>query len=480
MISPPLRWSDLPGRRVGVWGAGAEGRATLRRLGRLGVQPSVVVDDNPAEPWIVATSPGGMELLSRCDVVIKSPGISRYGEKSMALEAGGVAVVGGMGLWLEEVGSGRVIGITGTKGKSTTTSVAAHLAAGMGRTCFVGGNLGTAPWDPEPQAGLPGDTPEPDLWPDPDLWIVEISSYQATDLWSSPAVVAVTSLHPDHLDWHGSLDAYYSDKLSLCGRPGARITVANGTDERLRQRAGSLAPGPRWVLPPDGEGDGDGGGAGGGDWGGAGGGDWGGAGGGGPSSHAEWVGRLGLRGRHNIVNALIAATCLEEMGISEASDPDRLAEAASGFQPLPHRLQTVAVIGGVEYVDDSLSTNVLPTIAAAEVFADRPLALIAGGFDRDIDYRPLALHLAGRDEPSLVLTVPDNGERIRREVGACGVDVVACDDIEHAVLAASRWAIPGAVVLLSPAAASYGRFNDYRHRGGVFRAAVEALREATS
>ena len=455
MNSPPLRWSDLPGRRVGVWGVGAEGRASLRRLRSLGVQPVAVVDDKPGESWIVATSQGGMELLSRCEVVIKSPGISRYDARSVALSAGGTAVVGGMGLWLEEVGPGRVIGITGTKGKSTTTSVAAHLAAGMGRTCFVGGNLGAVAWDPEPGEGSPRNPP------DPDLWIVEISSYQATDLWSSPAVVAVTSLHPDHLDWHGSLDAYYSDKLSLCGRRGARITVANGTDERLRQRAGSLAPGPRWVLPPDGGGAANGGGTV--------------AGGGCASSQAEWVRRLGLRGRHNIVNALIAAACLEEIGVSEASDPDQLAEAASGFHPLPHRLQTVAVIGGVEYVDDSLSTNVLPTIAAAEVFADRPLALIAGGFDRDIDYRPLAAHLAGRVEPSLVLTVPDNGERIRREVVACGGDAVACDDIAQAVVAASRWAGPGAVVLLSPAAASYGRFSDYRHRGEVFRRAVDAL-----
>lgn len=447
MISPPLRWSDLPGRRVGVWGIGTEGRATLRRLRSLGVQPSTVVDDNPSEPWILASTSGGMDALASCDVVIKSPGISRHAEGVASLEAKGVAVVGGIGLWLEEVGPARVIGITGTKGKSTTTSVAGHLAAGLGRTCFVGGNLGAVPWDPQTGA-TSCDRGEPDLW------IIEISSYQATDLWSSPAVVGVTSLHPDHLDWHGSLDAYYADKLSICGRPGARITVANGTDERLRRRLSSLTPGPRWIEAPPGiegmetlrK-----------------------------SEALAWVGVLGLRGRHNVINAMIAAACLDEMGIAEATDFDLLARAAIGFRPLPHRLETIAVIRGVEYVDDSLSTNVLPTIAAVEVFTQKPLALIAGGFDRDIDYGPLGEHIAGRKEASIVLTVPDNGERILHEVTSRGGEAVACEDIAHAVRIASQWAPPGAVVLLSPAAASYGRFNNYRQRGEAFRAAVDAI-----
>lgn len=456
-----------------MWGVGSEGRATLRRLQACGVEPFVVVDDNPTEPWVVSTKGGGLESLLRCEVVIKSPGLSRYGDNVKRLEANGVAVVGGMGLWLEQVGPENVIGITGTKGKSTTTSVAGHLASAFGRACFVGGNLGTVPWDTTPwdNAGDPAEpgpsdakTASPDRpvtcvgagatdGPGQDrLWIVEVSSFQATDLWSSPAVVAVTSLHPDHLDWHGSVEAYYRDKLSICGRRGGRIVVANGDDERLVERARSLRPGPRWVRFPgvpavstfDGR-------------------------------SPSWVEPLGLRGRHNVLNSLIAAACLEEMGIEEAADPVRLAEAASGFRGLPHRLETVRVHEGVEYVDDSLSTNVLPTIAATEVFADRPLALIAGGFDRDIDYAPLAEHLAARSTPYLVFTVPDSGERILREVKSRGGDALSCTDIGEAVYRASQWAPPGAVVLLSPAAASFGRFRSYEERAEAFRSAVEAL-----
>lgn len=437
---PPLRWSDLPGRNVGVWGVGIEGRATLARLDTAGTPPVVVVDDHPTGERVWATNHGGLEALARCDVVVKSPGISRYSDEVAYLESAGVAVVGGLGLWLEEVGPASVIGVTGTKGKSTTASVAAHLANGLGRRAFLGGNVGVVPWSP--------DAPDPSQV---DLWVIEVSSYQATDLWSSPAVVAVTSLHEDHLDWHHGVENYYRDKLSVCGRPGSVITIANAGDERLLLHADRLRPGPRWVDASQAD-----------------------------EEDVRWTAALSLRGKHNVANALIAAACLEEMGVPGASDPRRLADAGAGYRPLPHRLETVAVLDGVEYVDDSLSTNVLPTVAAAEAFPGRPLAILAGGFDRDVDYRPLGTFVADRPAPTLVLTLPQNGMRIRDAVTAAGGTAVACSDLADAVRRATVWARPGAVVLLSPAAASYGLFRDYQARAEAFRAAVAGLGAGSS
>ncbi|MHB1498412.1 MAG: UDP-N-acetylmuramoyl-L-alanine--D-glutamate ligase, partial [Acidimicrobiales bacterium] len=452
MRSTPLRFADLAGRRVGVWGVGTEGSATMRKLDSLGIAPAAVVDDSSPRPEVLKSATGGLEALAACEVVVKSPGISRYSDEVRDLEAAGVAVVGGLGLWLEEVGSERVVGVTGTKGKSTTVSVAGHLARRLGMRCFIGGNLGQVPWDPAPGAGTSSGGSF-------DLWVIEVSSYQATDLWSSPAVVAVTSLHPDHLDWHRSVENYYRDKLSLCGRPGARLTVANGADERLQQMSRLLRPGPRWVPPAiDG----------------------------GtstvtstgtstvtstgtstgtstvtsPGANSDWTAALGLRGAHNVSNALIAAACLEEMGVAGASDPKALGAAAQGFHPLPHRLETVALFRGVEYVDDSLSTNVLPTIAAVDVFAGRPLALLAGGYDRGIDYSPLGEHLARRAAPTLVLTLPQDGERVRQAVVEKGCEAIACAGIGEAVEKAAGWAPAGGVVLLSPAAASYGLYSN--------------------
>jgi UDP-N-acetylmuramoylalanine--D-glutamate ligase len=426
----PLRWSDLRGTSIGVWGVGVEGRATLDRLDDLGIVPRAIVDDAPRSDEVLATDSGGIEALTGCDVVVKSPGISRYSEGAEALVSAGVSLVGGLGLWLEEIGSGRVIGVTGTKGKSTTVAVAGHLARGLGQRCAVGGNLGIVPWA--------RDAPT-----DADLWVIEVSSYQATDLWSSPAVAAVTSLHPDHLNWHGDVDTYVQDKLSLCGRPGATITVANGDDPWLRDRSEMLRPGPRWVTAE--------------------------------SFSADWTAPLGLRGRHNVRNAYIAAACLQEMSVPGADDAERLGQAAQGYESLPHRLETVDVVGGIEYVDDSLSTNVLPTIVAAEVFDGRPLALLVGGYDRQIDYTPLATFARERDAPTVVLTLPQNGDRIREVMEAASVDVESCSDVAEAVRKASERIASGGVVLLSPAAASYGIYRDYRQRAEAFRRAVAGL-----
>jgi UDP-N-acetylmuramoylalanine--D-glutamate ligase len=432
-----ISWSDLRGRRVGLWGLGTEGRASLRRLRTLGVEP-VIVDDAPASDaeGVMATSAGGADALARCEVVVKSPGISRHRPEVAALEAAGVAVVGGLGLWLEEVDRSSVVCVTGTKGKSTTSSIMAHLATGLGVPTFVGGNLGTPPYDP--------DAPT-----DAELYVIETSSYQATDMASSPPIVAVTSLHPDHLDWHGDVSTYVSDKLSLCTRPGARVTVANASSSLLVAHASSLGPEVRWVDEEIWPGD--------------------------------WVEPLGLLGRHNRIDAAIARTCLVELGVEGATDDERVRLAAAGFAGLESRLEPVGALDGVEFVDDGLSTNVLATVAAIEAFPNRRLALIAGGFDRGIDYRDLASALSERVAPTSVMTVYSTGPRIQAAIDdlpGSGVEAVSCVDLTDAVGRAWRWARPDGVVLLSPAAASFDAFDDFRHRSRAFRDAIASIADS--
>ncbi|MGD0608832.1 MAG: hypothetical protein ABSA53_35265, partial [Streptosporangiaceae bacterium] len=128
MTSPrsKLSWSDLAGARVGVWGLGREGHANLRKLASLGVEP-VLVDDHPGDRPVLATDAGGLAALERCDVVVKTPGLSRYRPEVGRLTGLGIPVVGGLGLWLAEADLRRVLCVTGTKGKSTTSSVAGHL-----------------------------------------------------------------------------------------------------------------------------------------------------------------------------------------------------------------------------------------------------------------------------------------------------------------------------------------------------------------
>jgi UDP-N-acetylmuramoylalanine--D-glutamate ligase len=401
----PTCWSDLAGRRVGVWGLGVEGRASVRKLEAMGVTPVQVE----------AFDPG---LLSSCDIVVKSPGISRYGAEIRQLD---VPVVGGLGLWIAEADRAKVLCITGTKGKSTTTSIAGGLLTGLGEKHLLGGNIGVAPWDPE-------------VGEDYDWWVIETSSYQVCDLEVGPKVVAVTSLSEDHLPWHdGSVETYYRDKLRLCTLPGVQTVIADAGDPLLRKH---LGPGTQWVE----------------------------------REASSWVEAGRLLGEHNRRNAEIARRSLQALGVAGLDDEALLTEAFRSFEPLPSRLTLVATRDGVDFVDDSISTNVLSTTAALASFPGRRVALLVGGLDRDIDYRPLAEAITAGTR---VFTMPTNGPLI----GAVLPTGVAedCASLPDAVARAAQWAKPDGVVLLSPAAASFDHFADYRARGEAFTALVHAL-----
>jgi UDP-N-acetylmuramoylalanine--D-glutamate ligase len=416
----PISWADLRGRRVAVWGLGIEGQATLRRLREIGVTPLEVDGTEAFE--------SAFGQLTECDIVIKSPGISRYGDQCRRLVAAGVDVAGGIGLWLAGVDRSKVLCVTGTKGKSTTTAIAGGLLAGLGQRHLIGGNIGVPPWDPE----VPQDV---------DWWVVETSSYQALDVRVGPKVVAVTSLSEDHLPWHdGQPDTYFRDKLSLCSAPGVEVVVAAGGDPVLRSQASRLGLQVEWVE---------------------------GAGG-------TWCRGGRLLGEHNLRNAELARRALSALGVPGTDDEARLMAAFAGFEPLPHRLTPVQESGGVLFVDDSISTNALSALAAVESFPDRAVALLVGGLDRDIDYAPLAEGLRGRRD-LLVLTMPTNGATIARALMGV-VDVQECESLEQATRAAAAWAAARAgVVLLSPAAASFDRYADYQARGAAFVDIVRML-----
>jgi UDP-N-acetylmuramoyl-L-alanine---L-glutamate ligase len=424
-----LGWSQLRHLRVGLYGMGREGTANLRKLRSLGVEPLIVADVPKASYGenIVATAAGGLEALERCDVVVKTPGISRYRPEIRHLDACGVPVLGGLGLWLQEADLDRVVCVSGTKGKSTTASLIAHLLNGFGRRSVVVGNIGVPPYDPA--------TPDVDGF---DHWVVEVSSHQAPDLASCPPVAALTALHPDHLTWHGDVETYFRDKLSLFSRPGAALTVANGDSDLIRNRRPLLGPQVDWVSEKDAPGE-------------------------------LWLNHPALPGNHNRRNALIARRCLAGLGIAEAQDDDALSAVLRSFRGLPSRLTVIGVVDGVEFVDDSLSTNVLPTLAALDVYAGRRVALIVGGHDRGIDYTPLAERVDARGAPTLVLTVPDNGPRISAAFAESGAaPTTDCASLAEAVALGFAWARPDGVVLLSPAAPSFGVFRDYRERAEAF------------
>lgn len=428
-----IGWSDLRNQRVGIYGAGVEGMSALGRLESL-TQSVHVVDDNPSGTpvgiEITAMDVGGRELLQSCDVVVKSPGISRYSLDVVQLEDAGIPVVGGTGLSIHELDQSQVICITGTKGKSTTSAVLGHLLEGFGVHAVVTGNIGLPLFDKR----VPTDA---------DLFVVETSSFQALDIADAPGIVAVTSLGVDHVDWHGSADQYQEDKLSLTSLPRPGITIAQGLSELLRSQAHRLGGTIQWSQEIAG----------------------------------PWAEALGLIGQHNFANAQIAREILIALDVPGADDEVVLSQASQEFVSLPGRLSDAGTVEGVHFVDDSLATNVLPTLAALDSFAGERLALLIGGYDRGVDYTELIHILASREAPTFVIGLPDSGTRLTQAIAGetTTTQVATVDDVAAGVAQGFEWAKANGVVLLSPAAPSFSQFSNWKERSDEFRRCVIAL-----
>ncbi len=429
----PTGFADLAGKRVGIFGYGVEGRATRRRLE--GIAGSLVLVDDVANvgDGVLVTSQGGLEALRQCDVVLKSPGIPRRRSDVLDLERSGVVVTSALNLWLHDVDRSRVVAVTGTKGKSTTTALVTFFLQCVGEHALRLGNIGQPPYDP-------------DIDTSRGWLIVEVSSFQCVDIDVAPGQVLVTSLGEDHIDWHGSVADYRSDKLSLTRASGDHQTLVPESSifhELVHQLGGSVS-----FVAPD------------------------------SSSLAE---SLGLQGAHSHSNVAMALRCVTLLtGVNPSELHDRIAAHASTFSPLPGRLTLVATehIDGatVRFVDDGLATSVLPTIAALEVFEGDPVALIAGGFDRGVDYEPLAVVLAARTNSTALISIGDAGQRLGEALRRLRPDIVHVHvEGMRAAVERARLNVPqGGVVLLSPAAPSFDRYRNWEERSADFTHMVTA------
>ncbi len=429
----PTGFADLAGKTVGIFGFGVEGRASARRLE--GVARLIIVDDADLADEAHRTNEGGLEALLGCDVVLKSPGIARRRSDVLALEAAGVAVTSALNLWLHDTDRERVVAVTGTKGKSTTTSLITFFLNCLDEEATSVGNIGRPPYDPE-HAPAEG-------------WLVlEVSSFQSVDLDVAPATVVVTSLGSDHLDWHGSLEQYWSDKLSLTRAPGEHHTFVASA---VAQVARDLLGGDVVEIEP---------------------------------GYDELVRALGLLGRHSASNVALALAVVGALTHRSRESVAASAMAhASSFVPLRGRLtplgEETRESGLVRYVDDGLATAALPTVAALEVFEDEPVALIAGGFDRGVDYGVLVDALARRARLTSVVTMGPAGERLAEEIARrTELSTHGASSMDEAVRLARAALHGGGVVLFSPAAPSFDRYRNWLERSEDFAAHVRPFLDA--
>lgn len=445
-----MRFSELDGRRIAVWGAGLETRSFARkvnaRLPRAELVALIVEDGvDPAslhEPELlghgaaVVAASTAPQLAGEVDVIVRSPGVSIHRPELVALAAAGVPAATATGLWLAERGGRNVIGVTATKGKSTTASLIAHLARAAGEVAHLAGNIG------EPALDLLGIG-------DDELVVLELSSYQIADLTIGPQTALAANLYREHLDWHGSEQAYRAEKLRLLALPGVERCVVGALSAEvmaapLREGAVRTTFGvaPGWHVRPDGVAFGD--------------------------ALIVPTPKLPLPGAHNALNLCGALAALDAHRVPLPPLPDGLA----GFAALPHRLEQVHVDGhGVLWIDDSISTTTESAIVALDSFPGVDVILLGGGLDRGQDYGPLGAKLAERG--AAVIAMPQTGDRLLAAAHAAGLPpgrARAAADLPHAVQAARELARPGSVILLSPAAPSYHAYKDFKERGEHFRA----------
>ena len=450
---------ELAGKRVLVVGLGRSGTAVAILCAARGGHVTVT-DKRDAQalgpalaelPRNIKLEIGGHkpESFFKSDLIVLSPGVPEIPELAAA-RAAGVRITGEMEVASQFIES-TLIGITGTNGKSTTTTLAGAMTRASGRPTFVGGNLG----DPLALAvGTPAGSAG-------GACVVEVSSFQLeTAVTFAPRVAVLLNITPDHLDRYADLDHYAATKARIFAAQHASDFAVLNLDDPLVMRhtegvrARKLGFSMERKLTEGGWLDGE-----------------------------ELVVRLpgaktesyptavpALVGRHNQANALAALLASRLLGATHAE----CLRALNEFQPLAHRMELVAKAQGVLFYDDSKGTNVGAVVAALDGFPRR-VVLIVGGRDKGGDYGPLAQAMARVGRAAVLIgEAADKIERSFRSI----VPTRRAATMEDAVNEAAHLASPGDAVVLSPACSSFDMFKDYAHRAQVFRAAVERLAAA--
>ena len=446
------RWLTS-GREVAVVGLGKSGVAAtllLRRLG-IGVYASDTGSGPSFDEWArtlrqagAAVDTGGhdLERITRAAAVVVAPGVPPNVPALEAARGAGLGIYAEVDIGFLALRTTKCVGITGTNGKTTTTSLIAHVLSSAGLKAETAGNIG------RPLCEIARSD-------DPPPWLaLELSSFQLHDApHLRPAVGVITNLAPNHLDRYSSLDEYYADKALLFRNADAGSVWVTNADDSAVQAMTRSVPGRHLRF----------------------------------STHCRaegWFDREGgrlmlgssevlpraalpLLGDHNVANALAATLVAAELD----TPIHRIAAGLRSFRAIPHRVEPVREVDGVLWINDSKSTNITSTeVAVAAV--DRPFVLLLGGRHKGEPYTRLIQRL--QDRCRAIVAYGEAGPLVVQDLGS-SLKVVPAGSFEEVLAKARKLAHPGDAVLLSPACSSYDMFRNYEERGERFRAAVQAL-----
>lgn len=411
--------TTLNHKKIGIFGMGREGKALKDFLSQ-----------HLIESTLIEIEEGNVSDLGECDVIFKSPGVSLYRSEIQRLIKKGTPVSSGTNLFMRlKNPMQKMIAITGTKGKSTTSSLLYHTLKYFGIHVGFGGNIGL------PLIQL--------LKEDYDWIVAELSSYQCADFVGTPNIAVLVNLYPEHLQWHGTHEQYYVDKINMVRQ--AKECFINAENKKSLEYAKDLSA--RFFNDKN-------------------------------TIHVEngffmnandllfSTSSLNLIGEHNLSNACAVLSVIQQMGL----DLKKCEDAFRSFQSLPHRLDKIAEINGVLFVDDSISTTPETALAGLKSFSQTaPMTLIVGGQNRDQDYTVLIDYLVLNRHRIKLITLPDTGKIVYEMARASGIETYYFDTMEQAVKKAKIITPMGGIILLSPAAPSYNMYQNFEERGNDFK-----------
>lgn len=390
--------------------------------------------------------------VKTADLVVASPGIHPASPLLASARALGAPIISEIEL-AYRISRAPWVAVTGTNGKTTTTALVTHLLQEAGFVAEAVGNIGRPAVNVATELDATG------------MIVAEVSSFQLvyTDTFH-PRVSVLLNITPDHIDYHGSFEAYAAEKGKVFARQGAGDTAVIDIDDpgsrayadpvesrdvlvrrvslKRRQRNGAYLEGKALVLDEQGE-----------------------------VHELVEVDRLAIRGEHNFSNALAAAAAARAVGASL----EAIRSGLSSFKPIEHRLESVRIVAGVEYVNDSKATNPDAVCKALTAFADRSVVLLLGGRNKGVDLGPLASNIAGRVRD--VVAFGEAAPELEDVFERVGMKVMPARGLSEAVALARSAAHPGDVVLLSPGCTSFDEFDSYEERGRVFKQIVARMDE---
>jgi UDP-N-acetylmuramoylalanine--D-glutamate ligase len=450
---------ELKGKKVLVVGLGKSGLAAALFLRRRGAQ--VTVSDVRSAEALAKDIPGlleeginveagghGLLTFRRQDLIVVSPGVPLDTPELAQVRAFGLPVIGELELASRFL-KGQILAITGSNGKTTTTALVGEILKQAGLRTLVGGNIGV------PVVALIEESTD-DTWS-----VLEVSSFQLeTTQQFHPRIAVILNITPDHLDRHGTFENYAMAKERIFAEQNeADCVILNADNVRATAAAVRSTAEVHWfsiehpvnvgawiedgyvVYRPA------------------------------TGAHIEKIMPLGgipLKGEHNVENVLAAVCAARRAGAS----PEAIRSAIENFRAVEHRLEYVATINGVEYYNDSKATNVDATAKAVAAF-DSGIHLILGGKDKNSDYSLLAPLLRARVRA--VYTIGSAAAKIESHLRGV-VPIYSCETLNKAVSSAAAAARPCEIVLLAPACSSFDQFENYEHRGRVFKELVEEWR----